>query len=400
MTLPITYAVEVAWTGDLTGVFRVGISTVGGTDLIAGAFNGNTFDDITAYVFGFSTTRGRPDDLGEIEQGTATITLRDRTGRFNPENASSDLYAYLVPLRPVRIRATHNGITYGIFQGYIDRIEYNPDDRTAVIECVDFFEHLTQDMDESHHFDATLAGDIIGEVLDILELTDPSLRSLDAGRALIPSLVSNGSPGVVYLNFCGDVSDADRGLFFITKAGVVRYISGESYWARTAVSATLDGDVTSDMRVAVDKQRIVNQVTVSRVLDDFSATNEASRRRYGFRRGDTINPGFDIATAAEAQSLAQWVVAIQGDPSVPARAITLKPKNDAVVVSMLGLEVGDRVAFSEPRGNTNAEGKIEGVNHTVEIGTLHQAQFLVSKRTHDAFTVGLSTIDGADLIYW
>lgn len=395
MTLPITYAVEVAWTTDLTGLIRLGYSTVSGADVFGGAFSGASFDDVTDHVYGFSTNRGRSDDLGEIDQGTATIKLRDHDGRFNPENASSDLYGYLLPLRPVRIQATHNGTTYGVFRGFIDRIEFDPLTRESVIECVDLFEFLSSDI-ESLTVAATTAGAAIGEILDELEFTDPALRSLDAGHTITPP--GTAATGT-YLERVGDSSVADRGVFFMTKDGIARYISGANYWAKTATTATLDGDGASTMRVGIDKQRIVNRVTVTMATVPYVATNAASRALYGFRNGSAIDLAYGL-TPGEAQAMARWIVAIQGDPGVPARSIALKPGSDARAVVMLGLEIGDRVAFSEPRGSTNGEGKVEGIAHTVEVGALHVATVLVSKRTRDAFTVDRSTVGGVDLVYW
>lgn len=396
VTLP-TYTVEVAWTGNLTGVFRVGVSTVGGTDVLGNPFNGVSFDDITDHVYGFKSSRGRSDDLTEVEQGTLTINLRDQDGRFNPENALSDLYGYLVPLRPVRVRATHLGVTYSLFQGYIERIEYDPLSRTSVIEVVDFFEILNSGVTASTTV-STTAGGLIERVLDDLEFTDPSMRNIDAGRPISHQGVS----GRTAITELGDAIVVDRGLFFATKDGGVRYISGANYWKRSTATATLDGDTSSEMRIATDKQRIVNRITTRSSIPSSAShdcTNSVSAGKYGVRVTSGIDPVADL-TATEAIALGTWVVSIYGDPTVPARAIVLKPDSDATVVKMLGLEIGDRVAFSEPRGNTNAEGIIEGINHTAEVGTLHQTQFLVSKRNHEAFTVGISTLDGVDLIYY
>lgn len=396
VTLP-TYTVEVAWTGNLTGVFRVGISTVGGTDVLGSPFSGNVFNDITSDVYAFKTTRGRSDDLGEVEQGTATINLRDYSGKYNYENTSSSLYGYTRPMRPIRIRATHLGTTYGVFQGYIDRIEYDQITRESVIECVDTFEIMNVPIEGTVTYTATTAGGIIGELLDALQFTEPALRSLDAGRSFsVPAPATSGT----YLERIGDAVESDRGVFFITRSGVARYIAGENHWARSSPVASLTGDVNSDLRVSVDKQRIVNRIVVTSVTDtDFTATNAFSRQTYGFRSGQPVDPVLGI-TNTEAANLATWLVNAHGAPTVPARSITLKASDDTNVGYMLSLDIGNRVAFSEPRGNTNAQGTIEGINHTVEVGTLHTTQILVSKRTIDAFTVGFSQLGGEDLLYW
>jgi hypothetical protein len=80
-----TPTVEVAWSGVNTGAFRIGVSTIGGSDVIGGFFGQNTFDDITAVVKEVQITRGRTNDLGAIEQGTCRLILKDTQGTYNPE---------------------------------------------------------------------------------------------------------------------------------------------------------------------------------------------------------------------------------------------------------------------------------------------------------------------------
>jgi hypothetical protein len=51
-----------------------------------------------------------------------SLTLFDKGGNFNPENASAFLAGYLVPMRPIKIDAFFNGSQYPLFRGYIERM--------------------------------------------------------------------------------------------------------------------------------------------------------------------------------------------------------------------------------------------------------------------------------------
>lgn len=397
MTGTITYAIGVAWSDNLTGVFRVGYSTVGGTDLLPGGFGYNVFDDISSYVREIATKRGRSSDLGAMQQGTCTVILHDRGGRFNPENPSSDLYGQLVPLRPIKIDATHLGITYPIFRGYIERIEHDPLHDTTKIDAVDFFEWI-QNENENYTAVATAVDDAISEILARVEFTDPALMSLDDGRTITqPGTTQTGT----YLARISDLMTYDQGAFFMTAGGVARYISGANHWTHTAVVATLDETLTSDLRTAVDKQRILNRLTVTWVNGSFeyAAEDTTSQDMYGFRAGESISTYYPTG-AVETEGIARWIVAIRKDPTVPTRALEIKGGSDAKILQQLSLEIGNRIAWSETRGNTSSEGKIEGVQHKVKVGSLHTTKFLVSKRVKDAFTVGVSTVGGADVLYW
>ena len=109
--MPITqfvpsFSVQVAWSSTLTGIFTVGTSTVGGTDVVGGGGRGATFASVNADAFEATIQRGRPTDLQTMQQGTCTLKLKDPGGQYNPLNPSSAFYGQTVPMRPVRIRAT------------------------------------------------------------------------------------------------------------------------------------------------------------------------------------------------------------------------------------------------------------------------------------------------------
>jgi hypothetical protein len=101
--------------------------------------------DITAYVTQVTYGRGRQHELDRIEAGTAQITLRDPDRRFEPEHAAGAYYPFIVPMRRIRVQATHTAdstlmwgtdmltwggdelmwggdpVTYGRFYGFVER---------------------------------------------------------------------------------------------------------------------------------------------------------------------------------------------------------------------------------------------------------------------------------------
>lgn len=80
-----------------------------------------TWTDVTSYVDEVDTQRGRNYELDKTEAGTATVTLRNFDGRFDPTNTSSPYYPYVLPYRPLRVTATYSGTTYNLFRGFIER---------------------------------------------------------------------------------------------------------------------------------------------------------------------------------------------------------------------------------------------------------------------------------------
>lgn len=91
------------------------------------------------------TDRGRQNELDEIQAGTASIVLDNRTRRFDPLYAAGPNYGNVLPMKRFRIRAAYSATTYDEFQGFVeswDQSYTNPNDGTVEVRLVDFFEVL------------------------------------------------------------------------------------------------------------------------------------------------------------------------------------------------------------------------------------------------------------------
>jgi hypothetical protein len=89
-------------------------------------------------------SRGRDDELGRVDAGTATITLNNLTRSFDPQIVTG-----LRPMNRWRIRATHNAVTYPLFLGYAESYEQSwpadGEDAITVVRLVDEFKVLALD---------------------------------------------------------------------------------------------------------------------------------------------------------------------------------------------------------------------------------------------------------------
>jgi hypothetical protein len=91
------------------------------------------------------TKQGKQRQLDKSQAGTCTFTFSNADRKFDPENAAGTLYAFLKPMRRIRLRATWNAVTYPIFDGYIDFIEQGyipPHEAVATITATDGFKRL------------------------------------------------------------------------------------------------------------------------------------------------------------------------------------------------------------------------------------------------------------------
>lgn len=97
--------------------------------------------EVTQYVRGFTTHRGRSSDFDQFDTGTAQITLSNRDRRFDPFYTSGPYFGKLLPRRQVRVVGQIGGSTYEVFRGFIagwpvtwSEAGY---DSTVTVQCFD-----------------------------------------------------------------------------------------------------------------------------------------------------------------------------------------------------------------------------------------------------------------------
>ena len=79
--------------------------------------------DVSDYVEASSNvtiSRGRSDELTQVQPSLLTPTLDNKDGRFTPGNVSSPYYPNVKKNRRIRVSVDHNAVTYRRFTGYID----------------------------------------------------------------------------------------------------------------------------------------------------------------------------------------------------------------------------------------------------------------------------------------
>ena len=99
--------------------------------------------DITTDVRRWDTTRGRNRELERFQPGRATIVLGNLDRQYDSQYEDGDWFGNLKPMRRVRIRETFDGVTYPIFDGFVDRwlLDYplTGKDATATVTATDGF---------------------------------------------------------------------------------------------------------------------------------------------------------------------------------------------------------------------------------------------------------------------
>lgn len=98
------------------------------------------FVDVSEDMRDWTVDRGRRRELERFQPGRATVTLDNRDGRFDSNNAAGEFFGNLRPRRRMRIRATYREATHPVFDGYLDQfhLEYpGLNDAIAVLTATD-----------------------------------------------------------------------------------------------------------------------------------------------------------------------------------------------------------------------------------------------------------------------
>lgn len=128
------------------GYAGTAFATTFSTPTIEVGFTNNALDepvtwvDITKWVTQGRISRGRAHELSRFDAGTMALAVDNRDGRFSPFNTGSPYSPNVTPFRPIRARATYDGVTYDLYRGFIEAWQPKWSDATnsdMSVRCVD-----------------------------------------------------------------------------------------------------------------------------------------------------------------------------------------------------------------------------------------------------------------------
>jgi hypothetical protein len=370
------------------------------------AFDNNPFDssltytDISAYVRQFNTKRGRANELGQFVGGTASLLLSNADNRFNPNNTSSPYYdnanaiTKIQPLKPVKISATYDSVTYPIFFGFLDMIPVSfpaiGADSVVQFNCVDAFKILNSQTLGSAGWRLGRGGfsEIgVSTVLgyeDLQELSSArvtrllnqvqfpsSLRDIQTGTLEVQSQASSNNDILTAIRDC---EKAENAQFFIGKDGSAVFrnrnyrlsntnaTSVQAYFSNDGINLPYTDVVTS---FDTHEVRNVYQWTRSGGSTQFvSDANSVQRYRPIASVESTIN-----VSDADVLSLIDQKIAETALPIVRIDSLKVNPRQDTSIwEKALGLEFGDRISVKIVNPDTSSytdELWIESIQHSV-----------------------------------
>ena len=364
--------------------------------------------DLTDVTRGIKINRGRNIQRDIYEAGTCTVRIYDQTGRFNPQNTSSDLYGYLTPLRKLRISATYNGVDYYLFSGYTTDYVYTYDKAENVsyvdINATDAFRllNLAALTSVSGSSAGQDTGTRIGKILDSVQFP-ASMRTLDTGNSLTQADPATSRTALAAVQNC---EFSEQGAFYFSPEGNAIFKNRSntiSSAGGTPIAFNQTGGIPyKNLVFAFDDKLIVNQANITRIGGVNQTKTDATSVATYFPHTVTYTD-LVIDTDASAANIAAIYVATRSTTTIRIDQMTIDIYDTSVPsATILNLDYFDNVLISniQPDGSIITKNlQIQGVAWDITpnswLGT-----FITLEPITDGFIIGNSTygVIGEDIL--
>jgi hypothetical protein len=326
--------------------------------------------DLTDVTRAIRINRGRNIGRDIYEAGTCTIRIYDQTGRFNPQNTSSDLYGNLTPLRKLRISAIYNGVDYYLFSGYTTDYIYTYDQAENVsyvdINASDGFRLLnlaaiTSVTGSSAGQDT---GTRIAKILDTVQFPT-QMRTLDTGNSLTQADPATSRTALAAVQNC---EFSEQGAFYFSPEGNAIF-KNRSNTISSAGGTPTDFNQTGgipyrNLVFAFDDKLIVNQANITRIGGTKQTATDATSVAAYFPHSVTYSD-LVIDTDASAANIAAIYVGTRSGTTIRIDQMTIDIYDPLVPSdTILNLDYFDNVLISntQPDGSTIVKNlQIQGV---------------------------------------
>ncbi len=370
-------------------------------------FTSGVWTDVSSYLtVPLSTSRGSnrvQSPIVRYQAGTGTVRLKNSDRRFDPTNLAGPYVSggksQVTPMRPVRIRATWNAVTYEVWRGFADMWDvewFDPNYSVTTVQASDGFKVLT------NRRRAAVAPVGAGE--DTGARVTRILNS--AGWPAGDRVIATGDSTLQATDLEGDAlselqaaAESEIGELYIDGAGrvVFRNRSALLLEARsTTVQATFGDPPTVvapfETKLNTDDATLWNEIRAQRVGGvEQVAGDTASQAEFLTRTYQASNLLLETDTFVE--SYAGWILYVSKDPEVRFDAIQVHAHADPATLfpQVLGREIGDRIKIvRRPPGGGSAitrEVFIRGIAHQVTQATWITTWNLQSATKYGSFFV-------------
>jgi len=367
--------VQIAFDLNANGVgdyFTLDDATKGVLDNVTYKLAGDVLVDVTDRVRSVQVRRGRSTQLERFTAGNANLVLGNADRALDPLNAASPYYGSILPGKEITIE--RDG--YRIYSGNVADWNFSYDlsgDSLALPSAVDGLAIVSQQTRTPGTAVAEKTGARVDAVLTEIGWPLPQ-RSISVGQATLDAdVVGDSVNALAYLSQVADVSEP--GAIFVSKTGAMTFRDRADLQGYTSgVTFGPSGIPFTGIGIDYGSESLANAVSVTytagTVVAGTAVANDAtSQTRYG-----VIDKTYAtlLATAADAQALANWQVALYAEPQYRVDSLTVSL--DGITATQAGqvldLELGDAVQVSwTPNGVGAAVTQIvsiDGIEHQAD----------------------------------
>lgn len=391
------------------GFFTLGISPLDGVDVLASGTTTNWSAIPTTDIRSISMRRGRTREDQAVQPGTVSLVLENRSGNYDPDNTSSiyfwDGYSTLSAGLGVRISATWSGTTYVIYRGYLEQLDVDESlDPVATFQFTDALAWIGRrnvaTVASSYAGDTTSTR--VGRILDAVNW-DASLRNISGSRTMNATTFGDSA-----LTLADQVARCEFGRFYADRQGNLTLLPYESTFTTPTRIALSDqrtsGTIEYDtIETNPGAKYLVNSVTLTQATGVTQQYDNAiSQARYGVFVKAWDAPLSDNTTAAN-------LTQIIGDRYALPKTRVDRVEFDALGLdssawaSLLQTDLGDNVTVQRTTVDLRYRiftSLVESIEFDLNPYNWRVAMNLSPSAGVAFFTIGLSTLDGVDVLYY
>ena len=319
--------------------------------------------DVSNVINSITTQRGRNAQADQFQTGTLSLRIVDQNGDFNPQNPASPYYLLLSPMRKVQITATHLGITYPVFSGFITSYTTTTpltanDVVYTTIEAVDA-QRLAQNAQISTVTGSgvQLSGARINAILDQIGWPT-SMRDVDPGLQILQADPGEARTALAAMQ---NVELSEYGSLYVSADGSFTFQDRSVTAGSIAGTPTVFSDVVgagigyANAVWRLDDTLVYNRADITRAGGTVQTTsNTASIDKYFLHSYNQQN--LLMQTDAEALQYGQAYIASRAETSIRCDAIQLDLYTDsyaAGIVAALSLDYFDPVTITTTQPGTS-----------------------------------------------
>lgn len=348
---------------DSVDFFTIGVSTIGGTDIIKGdgdviqEWDKYQYDDYSYRIMQMEITR-QEEAVNSVALAMADIKLENHDNYFTP-NAGSVIENFILPYRPSKLYMGFGSEAVPLFVGLTDKMPtIDEKAKTASFHLIDFMYSLfNRPLDQTIILENVRTDEALEELMDVAGIL-PTQFDFDIGFNIIDFVYFE--KGTKFGDAVKELMEAEMGRFYMNEVGVIRFKNRQNY--ESTPVAYFDKSNVLDIKTKTQDD-IVNVVEIKAMVRQVQA-----KQKYWELQG-----AFAIPANSSVQLWADFddPVTTVDDPAYIAGATT-----------------------SLYTTNTLEDGSGSAVPSNILVSTTKFAKsFLMEFTNNNAFTVFITTLE-------